>query len=299
MSNLIASTKYKGSISFSKREIRTHYANSPKLSEIAKSCLFRFRDTHNQFYNNNCIKKNGKKVCLSKYFGDRRYSKQRGQLRSDGKKLTYLGDALKAAGFPASKMSEMQYNSCVGMALSCLQEGFQKTGQKKQWSRIKSFVLNNGVSGTALQFALQKIGWKVLYWNPSSKRDLAAKAKKWDEEEKNWRSKGYHAYRYITVNRKGLYWLNPVDDKESLVGFGNDTPTLLYDVEFWVGTAHTGYHVFPGTRDQVVEAHSTRHITSHDNLEFSEFAPMKKGGAPRWTRTEKYRSGLIAIPPRY
>ena len=93
------------------------------------------------------------------------------------------------------------------------------------------------------------------------------------------------------------YWYNKVDNKTDMVGFGNGEPEVLQNAPFWVGTANTGYHVFPGTYGDVVEAHSTRHITSVDNLEFSRFAPFAQGGGPRWTNTEKYRSGLIAIPP--
>jgi hypothetical protein len=290
---------YKGSISFSNSEVRDHYWNSIEMSEVSRKCLMRYRKNHDQFYRSNCIKKNGKRVCLSKYFGDRRYAKRRGQFRSDGQPLTYLGDALKAAGFPASKMNEMENTSCVGMALTCLGEGFNKTGQSATWKKIRRFVSNNGVGGTSLQFALQKLGWKVLYWNPTHPSNLVEKAKQWDAEEKNWASKGYHEYRYITVTRHGRYWFNPVDDARTLVGFENRIPSYLYDVTFWVGTAHTGYHVFPGTNELVIEAHSTRHITSYSNLEFSDFAPMRKGGAPRWTSTQKYRSGLIAVPPRF
>ena len=82
------------------------------------------------------------------------------------------------------------------------------------------------------------------------------------------------------------------------MGFGKKTPYLTSQTKFWVGIANGGYHVFPGTYLNVVEAHSTRHITSIDNLEFSDFNPLASGGGPRWSRTEKYVSGMIAIPPR-
>ncbi len=93
------------------------------------------------------------------------------------------------------------------------------------------------------------------------------------------------------------YWFNKVDNKTDMVGFGTAEPKVLQTAAFWIGTANTGYHVFPGTFGDVVEAHSTRHITAIDNLEFSRFSPFATGGGPRWTKTEKYRSGLIALPP--
>ena len=65
---------------------------------------------------------------------------------------------------------------------------------------------------------------------------------------------------------------------------------------FFVGIAHAGYHVFPGRRGDVVEAHSMREMIAKDNIEVAPFNPLAQGGAPRWTRSEKYRSGLIAVP---
>jgi len=290
---------YNGSISFTNSEIREHARKSARLADEGSRCLRKIQRNHNDFYRSNCIKRGGKKVCLSKYFGDRRYSKRRGQYRDDGQPLAYLGDALRDAGFPSSKMNEMENMSCVGMALKCLGQGFEKTGQARTWQKIRSFVYKNGVGGTSLQFALQKLGWTVYYWNPTHPSELIDEAKKWDAEEKNWKSKGWHEYRYITVRNHGRYWYNPVDDADTLVGFEKRTPSYLFGVPFWVGIAHTGYHVFPGTNEKVIEAHSTRHITSYANLEFSDFSPMAKGGAPRWTSTQKYRSGLIAVPPKF
>jgi hypothetical protein len=63
-----------------------------------------------------------------------------------------------------------------------------------------------------------------------------------------------------------------------------------------VGIAHAGYHVFPGRKGDVIEAHSMRNIAARDNIEFSEFNPLATGGGPRWTNSEKYRSGLIVVP---
>lgn len=290
---------YKGSVSFSQSEVSTHARKMRSFLNVAKNCLNDYKRRHNEFYRSNCINRNGKRVCLSKFYGDRRYSTKRGKFRSDGKPLQYLGDALKASGFPVSMMSKMESTSCVGMALSCLKQAFQATGQSAQWQKVRRFTYNNGVGGTALQHALQKLGWKLFYWNPEPSWSIDSETKKWDAEEKNWASKGWHNYRYVTVMNHNRYWRNKVDDKYTLVGFEDGTPSILYGVPFWVGIAHTGYHVFPGSYEEVIEAHSTQHITAHKNMEFSTFAPMRKGGGPRWTSTQKYRSGLIALPPGY
>lgn len=121
---------------------------------------------------------------------------------------------------------------------------------------------------------------------------------RWDAEERNWKSKGWHAYRYLTVTRRGTYYYNRVDDKTLLAGFGTRVPAEFRRQPFFVGVAHTGYHVFPGFRGDVFEAHSTRRLDSFNNLEQSPFNPLASGGGPRWTSTERYRSGLIALPPQ-
>ena len=59
-----------------------------------------------------------------------------------------------------------------------------------------------------------------------------------------------------------------------------------------------GKHVFPGFVGDVIEAHSTRQLDSIDNLEQNPFNPLAKGGAPRWTQTDRYRSGIVGILPK-
>ncbi|MNL19628.1 hypothetical protein D3C87_1408400 [compost metagenome] len=108
---------------------------------------------------------------------------------------------------------------------------------------------------------------------------------------------GGHAYRYSLVMKKQNYYGLHVDDAQTLVGFDTTIPESFKKVPFFVGTAHAGYHVFPGKHGDVIEAHSMRTLNSIDNLQVSDFNPLATGGGPRWTRTEKYRSGVIAIPP--
>ncbi len=98
--------------------------------------------------------------------------------------------------------------------------------------------------------------------------------------------------------RKNRYYFNKVDNKSLLVDFNRTPPQAFLNQPFFVGIAHTGYHVFPGFYGRVIEAHSTRKLNSFENLERSPFNPLKSGGGPRWTRTEKYRSGLLAFPPQ-
>ncbi len=294
----LVNASYVGEISFDNEELRTHQQMAYRLSKASERCLNSYKNDHEQFYRRNCWRNSrGKKFCLSKYYGDRRYTMRRGSQRSDGKELEFLPDVLRSLGLNPLYAQHMKQISCVGLALNCLEEGFQKTGQNKQWAKIKRFVKANNVSGMALQYALSKIGWRTYYWNPSPYWKIEEFAKRWDHEERNWQSKGYHLYRYNRVINQGRYWFNTVDNSSDLVGFDREQPSILKRFPFWVGTAHTGYHVFPGTQGSVVEAHSTRHITAFDNLEFSPFNPFAPGGGPKWTNTEKYRSGLIVFPP--
>lgn len=288
-----AQASYNGSISFTPAEVAKHKATINELVEESKDCLQRYKKEHERFYKSHC---NSRGVCLSKYYGERKYSKKRFQRTDWGWFKVYLPTALRKAGFDKDLVDLMEPISCVGLALNCLESGFKVTGQRKQWEDIMRFVRANGVGGTALQHGLQQLGWEINYWNPAEKEYIAEANAGWDAEEKDWQSKGWHAYRYNNVVTRGTYWYNKVDNATDLVGFVKETPQKLYDYPFWVGTANTGYHVFPGTYGQVVEAHSTRPITSFDNLEFSPFNPLA-GQGPKWTSTEKYRSGLIALPP--
>ena len=295
-----AQAAYKGSVSFSSQEVANHAAKTSKLLSVSKNCLEEYKQRHISFYRSNCIRlSDGNKRCLSKFYGDRRFTKKRVEFRSDGQRLSSLSAELRKQGFNPALINQMESTSCVGMAISCLRKGFRATNQMDQWNKIARFYRANAVGGTSIQYALAKLGWRTFYWNPESTSTINSETKKWDAQEKNWKSKGWHNYRYIRVMNHNRYWFNYIDDKYTMTGFGEGTPQVLHSVPFWVGTAHTGYHVFPGTYGNVIEAHSTRGITSINNMEFSVFAPMKNGGGPRWTATEKYRSGMIVLPPGY
>jgi hypothetical protein len=99
------------------------------------------------------------------------------------------------------------------------------------------------------------------------------------------------------VKNKSAYSDTHVDDADRLVGFGEAPPPAFKLMPFFVGAAHAGHHVFPGRKGDVIEAHSTRLMNDRANMELSPFNPLAEGGGPRWTELEKYRSGLIAVPP--
>jgi hypothetical protein len=223
--------------------------------------------------------------------------------------------------------------SCVDLSRRCLQEGFKAAGMVATFEKIDHVVLKHDVSGTELQKGLSDLGWKTLYFNPDPSQDDA-----WDTEDKciaplpepkpgekphvwvgSW---GGHAEGYRYVMKKDLYPLGsevpiPIDDKRLLVGFRTSVPDVFKNVPYFIGTAHGGYHVFPGYFGSVIEGHSVRAIGSENNLEVSVFNPIDQAyngkpecaapdttsddhhGGPRWTDSEHYRSGVIVVPPGY
>jgi len=199
---------------------------------------------------------------------------------------------------------ELKDISCVDLTRRCLGAAFDAVGMEATWDKIDAHVRANGVSGIEMQKSLVDLGWVSLYWNPDPSQNQA-----WDEEDKVltplapgrvwmpvW---GGHFLRHLGAIRKNDYYGVPIHDNRTLVGFQRQTPAVFKKVPFFVGTAHSGYHVFPGTFGQVVEGHSLRSLRSKDNLEFSQFNPLdqENHGGPKWTNTEKYRSGVIVIPP--
>ena len=121
--------------------------------------------------------------------------------------------------------------------------------------------------------------------------DLAERAKYPGDPAHIW---GHHQENWLTVNGPHhLYLFNRVDDARQLVNFGPSVPGALLSVPFFVGIAHMGYHVFPGTFGQVIEGHSTREIDDPKTLQSAPFNPIGGGGPTDGL----YRSGLIAVPP--
>ncbi len=268
---------FKGQILFTPAEKQAHNTHLRTITRVARQYLQDIWQKHVAFH-----RKHG----VSKYYGDRNLS-----LSTRSKRIF----ALQQAGKPTSLVDQLEPTSCVGLTLNSLAAGFRAPGDaalERAWKKAYDYTRLNDVDGSALLDALQKLGWKICYWNPAPQNN-----EKWDREDGERKSKGSHAWRYYTVTNRGTYYHNKVDDPTWLVGFGTRVPSDFKSVPYFAGVAHAGYHVFPGFQGQVIEAHSTRKLTSIDNLEENPFNPLASGGAPRWTSTEKYRSGLIGIPP--
>ena len=270
--------QFAGSVEFTPEEISQHHVDVETIVPAAVNCLKRDLKTHKDFH---------KRYGISAFYGDQSAF---ARMTLDQRKAE-----LKRLRIPTRLVSQLQPTSCVGLARKCLGEGFAKAGDTEIWKKVDAFLVANDLDGTALQEALRKLGWKTLYWNPDLSQNAA-----WDEEEKLKdptnikRFWGYHAYRLITIQRKGMYYFNKVDDATSLVNFNRTLPQDFKAVPLFIGTAHTGFHVFPGYNGIVIEGHSVRHITSSTMIETSEFNPLKPGGGPQGL---PYRSGLFSVPP--
>jgi len=269
---------FRGSVEFTAEEKAAHQRHVGTMTRVARRYLEDVWRDHLAFH---------RRWGVSKYYGDRSQL-----LNTRAKRIA----ALQQAGAPVSLVDQLQPTSCVGLSLQGLGAGVRAAGDPVldgAWRKIQAFTRANDQDGSAMIHALQKLGWRVHFWNPAPQDNA-----RWDAEERNWPSKGWHAYRYGTVMNRGNYYYNRVDDKSLLVGFGTRVPAAFRSAPFFVAVAHTGYHVFLGFDGEVIEAHSTRLLSSVNNLERSPFNPLGPGGAPRWTPREKYRSGLIALPPR-
>ena len=269
---------FSGAVEFTVEEKAAHQRHIGTITRQARRYLEDIYRDHLAFY---------RRYGVSKYYGDRSTL-----LDTRAKRIA----ALQQAGAPVSLVDQLVPSSCIGLSLNALAAGFRAPGDpalESAYQKILKFARANDLDGSAVLHALQKLGWRIYFWNPAPPQN-----ERWDAEERNWRSKGWHAYRYSTVMNRGNYYYNTVDDKALLVGFGTQVPGAFRSAPFFIGVAHTGYHVFPGFEGTVIEAHSTRLLSSVNNLETSPFNPLGSGGGPRWTPTEKYRSGLIALPPR-
>lgn len=300
LGSMSAKADFRGSISFSAEEVARHKADLPVILKAAAECLQNDFKTHVAFY---------KKWGISAFYGDRSSfandpAGRRDYLRS------YENDDGGFWGGGSQRYTEaqityflrvLQPTSCVGLALKCLGKGFETAGEGAQWDRLKSFTKDNDVSGGALQHGLQLLGWRLFYWNPDVSKNAY-----WDAQEQDlfpgdpkhvW---GAHAYNWAMVKSKRRYEFNSVDDISTLVNFGKQVPAAIKPVPFFVGVAHMGYHVFPGTFGQIIEGHSTRRLDDSHTLETSPFNPLLESGGPRGGGAGgRYKSGLIAIPPGY
>ncbi|MEK6556079.1 MAG: hypothetical protein AABZ31_12615 [Bdellovibrionota bacterium] len=285
-------------IEFSPTEISEHKSKIQLIIDTAAQCLDRTYADHTDFYD---------KYGFSKYFGNRNAIYQ-----TRAQRFTAVRALPQVKGMNDQQVStlvdQMRPTACITLAVQCLGKGFKEAGNEATWNKIFSHLNNRDPDhkflGTDLVVDLQKLGWKIYYWNP----DPSSNAK-WDEEDrrlnplkpgKSWNAVwGGHAPHFNNVIKRGTYMGIKVDDAKALVNFNRTQPSFFKQIPFFVGVAHAGYHVFPGYNGGVIEAHSKRKISARDNLEVSEFNPLGTSGGPRWTNIEKYRSGIMAIPPGY
>ncbi|MGZ3653637.1 MAG: hypothetical protein ACXWSC_20995 [Bdellovibrionota bacterium] len=315
---------YKGSVSFTDLDRANHLRVLPTIMDTAARCLSADLAKHNAF-----IKRFG----ISAFYGDNSSfsrnlvqnpdgtttkvpttpEQKRAVLRSMGaqenlvqalvpqKQCFTVDENPVPKEIPANKaycQYAMEPTSCIGLSLKCLGQGFAAAHEDDLWQTILNFTLDNDVQGDALQVALQQLGWKLTYWNP----DTTAAAR-WDQQEQQqypndpghiW---GQHVDTLAAVmGPRHKYLFETVDDWTTLVDFGHSEPDAIKRVPFFVGIAHLGYHVFPGTYGQIIEGHSTRQVNDPDSIQTSPFNPLVVGGGPRGG---PYKSGLIAIPPGY
>ena len=287
-------------------EVQLYRRLNDKIISSTSRCVENVWAEHLEFFKANNV---------SKFYGDRN------TLLSTPKKRE---TALIAAGKSpqeARRISLLQQPiSCVGLVRRCLSGAFAATGDAEMvavWKRIDLDLRSNGVDGSNLINALQKLGWKIIYWNPDPSKNQI-----WDREDPinapgnrvvSWNTGvknrdgqfvynsawGMHASRYQSIQRNSTYYKSKVDDRQTLVGFDTTLPESFTRAPLFIGVAHSGYHVFPGIFGEVIEAHSMRQIDSLSNLERAPFNPLATGGAPRWTKSERYRSGLVAVPPGF
>jgi len=262
-----------GSISFDGATQARHYQGIKTIMDVASDCLQQDFELHKSYY---------RRYGVSAFYGS----------NSEYAKLDRQGrmNMLRRLRKPVELVDQLKITSCVGLTTKCLERGFKAAGQADIWASLKRFVAANDYDGTRLQHALQRLGWKVLYWNPDPSQNA-----RWDAAERGTKARGNHSAFYSGVVYKDMYYGVRVDDDRTLVGFGTRPPRSFNDVPFFVGTAHGGYHVFPGMNGLVIEGHSMQPITSSTMIESAPFNPMANGGAPRGS----YRSGLIAVPPGY
>jgi hypothetical protein len=278
----VTASAFQGAIRFTEEEKAAHEQAQPVILEESAACLHQHFERHTKFY---------KKYGISPYYGAA--SEFAGD--SDRKRRK----TLKKLGLNPELVNEMELTSCITMAMKCLKQGFEKAGpgQAGIWKRIREFAVLNDLGGMAVQEALQQLGWKILYWNPDlSRNEMRAQFEKNRSPRNKDRFWGLHDERYQIVSTRGTYLSNRVDDFRILVNFGRQTPEFLKSIPFFLGTAHGGYHVFPGTFGQVIEAHAQVEISNSRTVWSSPFNPNISGGGPG---NGSYHSGIIAIPARY
>jgi len=311
-------------VGFTQEEINRHDRDVDFIVQEAATCLKDQLIHHREFYS---------QYGISPFYGDQsKYAKlvyKNGKNNKDGvldytdqisRKKEFLDGVASRLNrtFPDDIVDQIKPTSCIGLSLQCLSYGFKKLGEEDIWNKVNAYTRSHGVTGGALQHALQELGWKILYWNPDTSRNA-----EWDENEEmhfqkeldkdaaNGRTsesrttrdrrvfRGSHSYVYnISIQRHRNYVYNKVDNTKFLVNFGSNAPQKFNSIPFFLGVAHKGYHVFPGFYGEVIEGHSTRPLTDYNTIETDMFNPIH-GGSPKASGRSIYRSGVVAVPPHH
>jgi hypothetical protein len=311
---ILAQASNSSGLNFSPNEIASSAKKAQLMANTSAQCLKDTWAEHIAFF-----KANG----YSKFYGDRKKEYQ----TVDGRRSAILrilpalarkvnaNDPVAIAELQR-RVSELENSSCVELAMKCTKAGFVAAGMGATWDNIYTWLGRPDSTGTPtydgddLLKALADLGWNTLYWNPDiSQND------QWDLMDRtmnplqpprqNMPVWGFHQERWIEVRRHHDYFNIPVTDIQTLVNFGIAPPADFTSIPFFVGTAHAGYHVFSGYAGTVIEGHSTRDLSSRDNMQIASFNPLYQTqngvanakGAPQWTNSEHYRSGVIAVPP--
>lgn len=203
--------------------------------------------------------------------------------------------------------ADVSITSCEIHTNRHLAKGFAAAGQSDLFQRITAFFKLNDRSGIALAYALRELGWKVVYWNT----DVAVKHPTPQDRHKMGATPEDHVLSYAIARRRGTYYEVPVDGW--LINFapskGSKTQadiralTAVKAAPYFIGVAHGGFHVFPGTYGTIIESHSPYNPDRAQNIEVGEFNPPF--GSPNGLTVTvdgrrqmvHYHSGIIAVPP--
>ena len=287
-------------IAFSQDEIKQHKRDAPQIAKTSATCLQEQLQIHQAFHN---------QWGISAFYGDQStYAKLAYINNKNGAQVPYSEEVRKKEDYIKRNYSRyssqevsflvktLRPTSCIGLAVQCLAQGFKSAGKSVLWNKIRTYNRSYESTGMSLQHALQKLGWKVLYWNPNTYMNM-----EFDEGDRkrspnnNRNVWGKHEKFYNNVMNRGFYYWNKVDDTSLMVDFGINPSERFKRIPFFLGIANIGYHVFPGFYGRVIEGHSTRALHDPKSVEVSEFNPLAIGGGPRGS----YFSGLMAVPPGY
>lgn len=294
-------------------ERETMKKNSPEFSSAAATFLIQRWDNHLIFFNEHGF---------SQFWSTQKYG-------NSGQETIESHLKRKCGSKTLSEVqSQLVRHSCVEFTLDAIEAGMTSVGMEREFGHLKKLSEKSDLDGAVLVIGLQKLGWKVYYYNtlPSlsvpeeeskEEREIRIASairtmKKWDEGfMTSTRPYGPHWWSWYTTVNRGNYKYKElkVDDAESLVGFGETPPQLISEIPFCVAIGNNAYHVFPIVHGEVIEGHSGLDIWNPKIIERNPFNPARGGrGAPGLKvgasdnggptgSTFLYSSGLICVPP--